>query len=153
KPEVSFSATVAPEVACIQTDPVKLKVVLKNLVGNAVKFTERGSVTVEIAGNRGGVQIAVIDTGIGVAAEELPVIFESFRQIESAMTRRHGGVGLGLYIVRRLLDLLGGTITVESQPGRGSRFCVWLPFKAAAHRKVARLPERRAANAPRQRHG
>ena len=111
----------------LSTDPGKLKVVIKNLVGNALKFTEQGSITVEAQGRYGGIEIAVSDTGIGIAAHELPLIFEPFRQLESSEKRSVGGTGLGLHIVKRLLELLGGEITVESEVGRGSTFRVWLP--------------------------
>jgi PAS domain S-box-containing protein len=127
KPAVCIEWTVAPALPELWTDPVKLKVVLKNLIGNAIKFTERGTVGVRAATRDGGMEIIVADTGIGIAAEILPVIFEPFRQGDSSATRRHGGVGLGLYIVRRLLSLIGGTIDVESIVGRGSTFRVWLP--------------------------
>lgn len=111
----------------LYTDHVKLKVVLRNLIGNAFKFTEAGSVAVGATPHREGVEVYVSDTGVGISAEILPIIFEPFRQGEHASTRRFGGVGLGLYIVRRLLDLLGGTVTVDSAVGRGSTFRVWLP--------------------------
>jgi signal transduction histidine kinase len=113
----------------LHTDPIKLKVVLKNLIANAVKFTERGSVTVRAERHDGGVQFDVSDTGIGVPPEARKIIFEPFRQADSSTTRRYGGVGLGLYIVRRLLDLLGGSVTAESEVGRGSTFRVWVPIR------------------------
>jgi signal transduction histidine kinase len=116
----------------VRTDPVKLKVVLKNLVTNALKFTERGSVSVEVTASAGWIEVVVADTGIGIAPESLPTIFEPFRQVHSAAPRRRGGVGLGLYIVRRLLDLLGATISVDSVAGRGSTFRVRLPADAKA---------------------
>jgi signal transduction histidine kinase len=107
-----------------------LKVVLKNLLGNAIKFTDHGSVRVDACVHAGGIQISVADTGIGIAPEALPIIFEPFRQADSSMTRRHRGVGLGLYIVHQLLELLDGKITVDSELGRGSTFRVWVPCDA-----------------------
>jgi len=127
KPNLQLCANVATQLPHVHTDPLKLKVVLKNLVGNAIKFTEQGSVTVSAALHGEGVEIAVTDTGTGIKPEALPIIFEPFRQAESVNTRRYEGAGLGLYIVRRLLDVLGGTIAVESEVGRGSTFRVWLP--------------------------
>jgi len=132
KPNVAVAWHVAPRLPALHTDPLKLKVVLKNLVGNAIKFTDHGDVTVRAARREGGVEIAVSDTGIGIPPETQAFIFEPFRQAESAMTRRYGGVGLGLYIARRLVDLLGGTISVESAAGQGSTFRVWLPGRGSA---------------------
>jgi signal transduction histidine kinase len=111
----------------LHTDPGKLKVVIKNLIGNAAKFTEQGSITVNAHRCGSGIEIDVIDSGVGIPTDELPIIFEPFRQLESAKTRRFGGTGLGLHIVKRLLELLGGRITVESEVGRGSTFHVWMP--------------------------
>ena len=127
KPNVRFEWRLPARLPVVSTDLMKLKVVIKNLIDNAMKFTESGSVSVGIRALERGVEFAVSDTGIGVAPEVRPIIFEPFRQADSSMTRRYGGVGLGLYIVRRLVDLLGGTITLESEVGRGSTFRVWLP--------------------------
>jgi len=110
----------------ISTDPQKLKVVLKNLILNAIKFTEQGSVRVEARAQHDSVEFLVVDTGVGIAREALARIFEAFHQ-EGGPARRHGGVGLGLYIVQRLVALLGGTIAVESEPGQGSTFRVAVP--------------------------
>ena len=125
---LNFVWNIEPDLLLHRTDPAKLKVVLKNLISNAVKFTEKGSVTVGVNKSDGGIEISVSDTGIGIAQENLPVIFEPFRQIENPLTRRHGGVGMGLYIVKRLLEILGGTINVESEVGKGSTFRVWIPM-------------------------
>jgi PAS domain S-box-containing protein len=129
KPEVRFTWQVPPVLPLVRTDPVKLKVVLKNLIHNAIKFTDAGEVTVTIASSAARVEFEIADTGIGIAPDLLAAIFEPFRQADSSSTRSYGGVGLGLYIVQRLLDLLGGAISVESVLGRGSRFHFWLPLE------------------------
>jgi len=118
---------VEEQLPVLYTDPGKLKVVLKNLIGNAVKFTKEGSITVSARAQHEGVAISVTDTGIGIPAEARLVIFEPFRQIESSATSPQRGSGLGLHIVKRLLELLGGTSAVESEVGRGSTFTVWIP--------------------------
>ena len=131
KPQLSFAWQVTPGLL-LRTDRAKLKVILKNLISNAVKFTDEGSVTVDAHLCERGVEICVTDTGVGIAAEVLPEIFEMFRQADSSMTRLYRGVGLGLYIVRRLLELLRGTVAVESAVGRGSTFRVWVPLRFSA---------------------
>jgi signal transduction histidine kinase/FixJ family two-component response regulator len=127
KSGVHFEWGHAADLPHVCTDPVKLKVVLKNLISNAMKFTEQGRVRVDVSARDGGVQFEVIDTGIGILPDMLPVIFDLFRQGDSSMTRPYPGVGLGLYIARRLVELLGGTISVDSAAGRGSAFRVWVP--------------------------
>jgi signal transduction histidine kinase len=123
--------------APIRTDPEKLKVVLRNLIGNAVKFTPQGSITVQASPKHGGVEVRVSDTGIGITPEAMTVIFEPFRQGESVTTRPYGGAGLGLHIVKRLLELLGGTVAVESEVGRGSTFRVWVPRESPISSEVS----------------
>jgi PAS domain S-box-containing protein len=113
-------------------DPARLRQVLLNLLSNAVKFTEKGEVVLKVAatavaGGHTHLRFDVSDTGVGIAPEALPRLFESFRQAESSTTRRFGGTGLGLAICRRLIRLMGGEITVRSAPGVGTTFTVTLP--------------------------
>lgn len=124
---LSFTWNVDAQLPPVWTDPLKLKIVLKNLIGNAVKFTPEGSVTVKAHPRGDGVEIAIADTGVGIAPEEREQIFEPFHQLQNGHAQQQQGVGLGLYIVRRMLELLGGTISVDSTPGLGSTFRVWLP--------------------------
>ncbi len=108
-------------------DQRRAEQVLMNLLSNAVKFTETGSVAVRCAARGDRVEIAVRDTGIGIAAEHLETVFLPFRQIDNGLSRRHEGTGLGLSICKRLLDLMDGSIRVESTPAVGSTFTVSLP--------------------------
>ncbi len=126
-------------------DALRLQQVLLNLAGNAVKFTERGEVILRVALEQrttDGVVLAfrVEDTGIGMTAEQLQRIFESFEQAESSVTRRFGGTGLGLSICRHLVALMGGTISVDSTPGQGSVFQFTVTLEEAANRSSPRAP-------------
>jgi len=115
---------------CFITDPLRFKQILNNLLGNAIKFTEKGEVEIGYY-FEGGDQIIfyVKDTGIGLAASKMKLIFERFRQVEESSTKEYGGTGLGLTISRRLVELLGGNIWVESILREGSTFFFSLPFK------------------------
>lgn len=127
--DISLECTVAPEAARPYAgDPVRVGQILLNLVSNAVKFTERGSVRLSAAAGNEGLEISVADTGIGIPAEVMPSLFEKFVQADSSTTRRFGGSGLGLAITRELVELMGGTIRAESEVGGGSVFTVRLPL-------------------------
>ncbi len=118
-----------PPLPVVKTDADKLKQILRNLIDNAIKFTKKGQVTVaaRFQESQGQVVFKVSDTGEGIPEEFLPIIFDKFRQLDNSETRMHGGVGLGLYIVKKFTELLGGEISVESEPGKGSVFTVALP--------------------------
>ena len=159
--------------ACL-ADERKLKQIVYNLLSNAVKFTpEGGAVTLrarrctraEVALDEAlpgrlialppgedneFLAITVEDTGVGIAEEHLPKLFEPFTQVDSSVARRQGGTGLGLSLVRRLAELHGGTVGVASRPGAGSRFCVWLPYREAAPavQEGRTAPEGTAPSAP-----
>jgi signal transduction histidine kinase len=126
-----------PDVA-IATDPHKLRVIVRNLVGNALKFTTRGHVrtTLHLEGER--LVLCVSDTGIGIRLEDHQVIFEMFRQGDGSDARRFGGTGLGLYIVRRFSEQLGATVAVDSAPGAGTTFRVVFPASPASDEPALR---------------
>ena len=119
--------------ATIETDPTRLQQILKNLLSNALKFTERGGVSLVVGAAGGRIRFDVRDTGIGIAADQHEVIFEAFRQADGGSNRKFGGTGLGLSISRDLARLLGGDLHVESTPERGSTFTLSLPVRYAAH--------------------
>jgi PAS domain S-box-containing protein len=113
-----------------RTDPGMVRQILTNLVGNALKFTDTGEVRVTVISRVDGVEIAVTDSGMGIAPEQHERIWEAFYQVDPALTRREGGTGLGLSLSRDYARLLGGDITVRSAPGLGSTFILTLPLDA-----------------------
>jgi len=136
--------------ARVLVDGGRLRQVLLNLAGNAVKFTDEGRVSVAVtavpaARDRVRLQWSVSDTGIGIPAQQIPLVFEQFTQLEAAATRRTNGTGLGLSICRKLIDLMGGTIQVASQPGKGSRFWFDVEVPCAAQERMAAPPKTPAA--------
>ncbi|GAB4059528.1 ATP-binding protein [Uliginosibacterium sediminicola] len=114
----------------VRGDPTRLRQVLINLTGNSLKFTRRGSITVRLREHPAGLQVEVEDTGIGIAAEALPRIFQRFQQADSSTTRVFGGTGLGLAICKQLVEAMGGEITVRSTEGVGSVFSFSIALKA-----------------------
>jgi len=134
--EVTFEQTDCPLV--VHGAPVRLQQIASNLLANAVKFTpDGGRVRASVSRARGEVRLVVSDTGIGIAPEFLPHVFDRFRQADGTTTRAYGGLGLGLAIVRALAELHGGTVTAESEgEGRGATFTVTLPCPSVAEAAV-----------------
>ena len=132
KKQLDFVIDIAPDCPVIYSDSTKIKQVLLNLLSNAVKFTNKGGVTVSARCAPGGVRIDVVDTGIGIRQSDLQAIWEDFRQVDQSRTREFGGTGLGLSITRKLLERLGGSVTVQSNYGEGSTFSVFLPERLPA---------------------
>ena len=121
-------------VGALNADPMRLKQILLNLLSNACKFTKEGEVALRVrkvvADGRDWVELAVADTGIGMTAEQQTKLFQDFTQADSLTARRYGGTGLGLAISRKLARMMGGDVTVTSEPGKGSVFTVRLPAGA-----------------------
>jgi CheY-like chemotaxis protein len=142
---LALVCNIAPKVPTdLVGDPTRLRQVLLNLLGNAIKFTESGEVALRVAPDAGScvpgaLRFTVSDTGIGIAGEKLGAVFERFTQADSSTTRRYGGSGLGLTISKRLVELMGGRIWVESQVGKGSvfSFAVPLEIRARTRRRTA----------------
>lgn len=132
--EVRFELDLRAAPAAVFTDPVKLRTVLRNLISNAVKFTATGAIVVRIARRENGLCFSVQDTGAGIRAADLAVIFEPFRQLKTTSARGSRGIGLGLALSRKLARLLGGDVAVQSQPRKGSIFTLVLPPQAAVSR-------------------
>jgi len=121
----------------IQSDRPKLKRIAENLITNAVKFTEHGTVVISLAylAPAKVLELKVMDTGIGIASDVRGMIFEKFRQLHDAhLVLQHGGVGLGLYIVKKYMDVLGGEIQLDSAPGKGATFTMRIPV--ALHQRA-----------------
>ena len=131
-------------IGSLHADQMRLRQALLNLMSNANKFTERGTITVDARqgqeNGRDWVTIAVTDTGIGMTPEQMDKLFREFSQADASTTRKYGGTGLGLAISRRFCQMMGGDITVESQPGRGSTFTIRLPRIVEPKEAVAASP-------------
>jgi signal transduction histidine kinase len=145
--EIKLSYDVDPATPILVTDGAKVQQILYNLISNAIKFTAEGEVRVTVCPVQDErVALAVIDTGPGIGRDEQLRIFERFTQLDSSYTRRYRGTGLGLSIVKELTALLGGTVSVDSEVGRGSTFTVVLPADSSA--AEGRTPEDMAAARP-----
>jgi len=127
--------------ACVG-DALRLRQVLLNLLSNGVKFTEQGSVVLAAGLDGDSLLFTVTDTGIGIAEEQMDCLFNAFEQADGSTTRKFGGSGLGLAISRRLIELMGGAISVTSRPGSGSSFCVRLPYRALPPEPAAKAARR-----------
>ena len=127
KKGLALSAVVSEDVEMITSDKVRVEQVILNLLGNAIKFTERGGVSLECKRDDGFFLFTVTDTGIGIKAEDIEGLFRAFHQLDSGTMRRYEGTGLGLSICKRLVEILGGKIWVTSVWGAGSSFCFTLP--------------------------
>jgi adenylate cyclase len=143
--------TCSPGVDSMRADETRVRQALLNLASNAVKFTENGTVTItaQQQGDKGSeeITIAVADTGIGMTPEQMGKLFQEFSQADSSTSRKYGGTGLGLAISRRFCQMLGGDITVESAPGRGSTFTIRLPKNGGAAEEAKAISAARAGPA------
>jgi signal transduction histidine kinase len=128
KSRLTLQTKVPPDLPPLKTDRQKVKQIIVNLLSNALKFTQKGGITIRVRRPaRVTVAVDVIDTGIGIPKSDLEKIFEDFRQVDSTPRRAYGGTGLGLSICRRLTAMLRGTLRVESKLGKGSTFTLTIP--------------------------
>ena len=133
---VILSVSLAPELPALRADRRRIAQILLNLISNAVKFTPKGGrVDIKVAVDEtGGIVLSVMDTGIGISAQDIPLVLAPFGQVASAQSRQHAGTGLGLPLTKALVELHGGEMTLESQPGAGTTVRCRFP----AHRSVGR---------------
>jgi signal transduction histidine kinase len=125
--DLVFDLQIDPELQIIEADRTRLMQILLNLISNAIKFTEKGEITLSMSQNNGELVASVQDTGIGIEQDDIPKIFEQFRQVDGSPTRKAGGAGLGIPISKSLVELHGGKMWVESVPGIGSTFSFTIP--------------------------
>ena len=150
KPAVRFTLDLEEHLPPITSDRDKIRQILVNLLGNAIKFTEQGSVTLRVRRNNGSLLFSVEDTGVGISAEHLDHLFEQFYQVKQETHRSLKGTGLGLAISKAFATLLGGTLTVESVEGQGSTFTLTVPLMFDRRKSVDRRKVVQQAPAPRQ---
>ncbi len=137
-------ADIPRDLPSVESDEVRVSQILQNLLSNAVKFTDTGGVTVSVGVQRDKIFVVIADTGIGIGENDLPYIFDEFRQVDGSSSRKHGGTGLGLAIARKAALMLGGEIAVESEKGRGAVFTLTLPLvwkgMAPTHEPIVLIP-------------
>jgi signal transduction histidine kinase len=138
--ELDIQLNLDPKLETIEADRTRLIQILLNLMSNAIKFTNVGKVSLIMSDTGENLQVAVEDTGIGIEEEDIPIIFEQFRQIDGSLTRKAGGTGLGMPISKSLVELHGGEMWVESQPGVGSTFGFTIPKRRSRAQKPATGP-------------
>jgi len=125
---LSLSVKIAPDVDMLASDERRIRQVLINLVNNAVKFTEKGAVTITCLTRDSRIEVAITDSGIGIKEEDIGKLFKPFQQLDTGISRKYEGTGLGLSVCKKILDMLGGAIRVKSQFGKGSTFTFTLPL-------------------------
>jgi signal transduction histidine kinase len=130
--QLALHLSLDDDVTSIEADRTRLRQVLWNIMGNAIKFTEKGSVTLGMRVDKDVVRVSIKDTGIGIKPEDIGVVFEQFRQVDGSLNRSVGGTGLGMPITKKLVELHGGVINVDSVPGHGSTFWFTLPIEKPA---------------------
>jgi len=140
--QVTMTWRIPEHLPIIETDREMLTEILRHLIGNAAKFTEKGFIKIEVrySARTQTATFRVADSGAGIPAQSLPIIFELFRQSDSSGTRLYGGTGLGLYIVKKYTELLGGKVKVKSRSGRGTAFTVEIPCRLSRHATLRREP-------------
>ncbi len=124
---IDLYLNVDQKVDVIEADRTRLRQIMWNILGNAIKFTEKGFVTLSIQLKEDNLLISIRDTGVGIKPEHIPIVFEQFRQIDGSLNRRVGGTGLGMPITKNLIELHGGKVWIESVYGQGSTFWFTIP--------------------------
>ncbi len=147
RPSVILEKQIDESLGTLYSDQDKIRQIVLNLLSNAAKFTHTGSIILAASHDGDNLRLAVSDTGIGISAEALPRIFKEFQQADNTTTRQYGGTGLGLSISRNLAHLLGGDLTVESEPGKGSTFTLVIPLQFGS-KPAPQTPEHEPAPLP-----
>lgn len=137
--QLTLQVQICQPLPLLRIDRTRIRQVFLNLLNNATRYTEQGGITLEAQVSEGQLIISVVDTGPGIAAEQLECIFESFYQVDASTSRRYGGAGLGLAISKYFIEMHGGRIWAESEPGVGSRFCFTLPLPDGREYSLVRL--------------